>query len=99
MARRDEHLEATLREWRTVGGGIPGPFEAWLALRGAKTLPLRVTRQSATALAVARHLSAHPRVHAVNYPGLDPAPLIRLSVGVEPADDLIADVDAALEAT
>ena len=47
----------------------PGPFEAWLALRGLKTLPLRIARQSDSALAIARHLAAHPRVRAVHYPG------------------------------
>jgi len=171
VVTRDEQLAGGLRAWRSNGGGIPGPFEAWLALRGLKTLPLRIARQSASALAIARHLAGHPRVHAVHYPGLDsvtralaerqmpggfgpllsfeigaageegrdaaaraadavvaasqlilpatsfggvestwerrarwtsenaPAGLIRLSVGVEPAEDLIADIEAALRAS
>jgi len=57
---RDSELLAALRAWRSTGGGIPGPFEAWLALRGL-------------------------------------AGLIRMSVGVEPAADLITDIDQALE--
>ena len=73
VVSRDEKLIADLRAWRTSGGGIPGPFEAWLALRGLKTLPLRIARQSASALAVTRHLVSHQRVHAVHYPGVDPA--------------------------
>src|SRR5580704_7103975 len=161
VVSRDAELLAALRAWRSSGGGIPGPFEAWLTLRGLKTLPLRMARQSHSALAIARHLAGHPRVAAVHYPGIDtstsevarrqmpdgfgpllsfevtpgnadaadtvvassrlilpatsfggvestwerrarwpaetaPAGLIRLSVGVEPVADLIADIDQAL---
>ena len=69
VVSRDQELLAGLRAWRSSGGGIPGPFEAWLALRGLKTLPLRIVRQSQSALAVARHLAGHARVAAVHYPG------------------------------
>ena len=157
---RDPVLADELRSWRTLGGGVLGPMEAWLVLRGLKTLPLRIERQSANAQAVAAYLGAHPRVVAVHYPGLDPetlalaraqmprgfgpllsfevdgtdadaaavvaaatlivpassfggvestwerrgrwpgesAPpaLIRLSVGIEPAADIVADIDRAL---
>lgn len=72
---RDPVLAAELRSWRTLGGGIAGPLEAWLAIRGLKTLPLRIDRQSATAQAVAEYLAAHPRVTAVHYPGVTPATL------------------------
>jgi cystathionine beta-lyase/cystathionine gamma-synthase len=71
ITTRDAALVEALRGWRTSGGGIAGPFEAWLALRGLKTLPLRITRQSESALAVAEHLVAHPRVRAVHYPGVN----------------------------
>ncbi len=71
VVSRDQELLAGLRAWRSSGGGIPGPFEAWLALRGLKTLPLRIARQSQSALAVARHLAGHARVAAVHYPGTD----------------------------
>lgn len=75
VATRDEELLKSLREWRTIGGGIPGPFEAWLALRGLRTLPLRIGRQSASALAIARHLAGHGRVRRVHYPGVEPSTL------------------------
>ncbi len=75
VVSRDAYLLARLRAWRTSGGGIVGPFEAWLALRGLKTLPLRIARQSESALAIARHLAAHPQVRAVHYPGLEPSTL------------------------
>ena len=71
VVSRDAGLLADVRAWRSSGGGIPGPFEAWLALRGLKTLPLRIARQSASALAIAGHLAGHPRVTAVHYPGID----------------------------
>lgn len=55
--------------------GAPlGPFEAWLILRGMQTLPLRVERHSANALAVAQFLEGHPKVERVFYPGLPSHP-------------------------
>lgn len=61
---------AELREVIKLTGGIAGPFEAWLTLRGIKTLPLRVTRQSENAAAVARWLAGDARIARVNFPGL-----------------------------
>ena len=75
VVSRDPELIAALKAWRSSGGGIPGPFEAWLALRGLKTLPLRIARQSDSALRIARHLAAHLRVRAVHYPGTQPSAL------------------------
>jgi cystathionine beta-lyase/cystathionine gamma-synthase len=159
---RDSSLAGELRSWRTLGGAVLGPMECWLAVRGLKTLPLRIERQCASAAAIAAHLAAHPRVTAVHYPGVRadtlelaraqmprgfgpllsfevdgtaadadavvaaaalivpatsfggvesgwerrgrwpgetaPPALIRLSVGIEPAGDLIADIDGALAA-
>src|SRR5581483_6129622 len=148
-------------------GGIAGPFDAWLTLRGIKTLAVRMDRHSGNAHRVADMLLAHPRVSEVLYPGLPghpgheiaakqmrgfggmvsarlrggeeeavavcgrtrlftlgeslggvesliehpgrmthasaagsplevPADLVRLSVGIESADDLLADLDNAL---
>jgi cystathionine gamma-synthase/methionine-gamma-lyase len=59
-----------LFELNKLTGGILGPFEAWLALRGLKTLPLRVRTQCANALQAAEWLGKHPRIARVNYPGL-----------------------------
>ena len=161
---RDHQLAEDLRGWRAVGGGIPGPFESWLVLRGLKTLDLRIARQSENALAVAQHLAGHPRIRSVHYPGTGtgaaalevakrqmprgfgpllsfevdgtaadadavvqasrvilpatsfggvesawerrarwasetaPESLIRLSAGIEPVEDLIADIDQSLGA-
>lgn len=164
-ARSDDRWEA-VRWVRTHGGSILGAFEAWLLLRGMRTLYLRVDRASESALAIARHFEPHPRVLSVLYPGLEshrghqvarrqmdrgygamlsllvdggsaaahrvatstelfipatslggvesliehravleppssavPDNLLRLSIGVEPVEELIADLDQALGRT
>ncbi len=165
----DADLRERLAFVQNAAGGVPGPFDAWLVLRGAKTLALRMERHSDNAMAVAEWLAQHPSVICVNYPGLPshqgheiarrqmrafggmvsfelkggeaaarravgrtrvftlaeslggveslvevplamthgsvkdtplapPAGLIRLSVGIETIDDLIADLSAAIGA-
>jgi cystathionine gamma-synthase len=160
---RDPALERALRTAREHGGATPGALEAYLAVRGVRTLALRVARAQQSAAALAQWLEAHPRVTCVRYPGLAshpthavakrvlrgygslisfdvaggaaaadavcratrlirhatslgsvestmerraanpgqehlPPALLRLSVGIEDADDLRADLDAALSA-
>jgi len=56
---------------RHILGAVASPFNSWLALRGLRTLPLRMARHSANALEVARALDAHPAVSSVHYPGLE----------------------------
>lgn len=63
-----------LFELNKLIGGVLGPFEAWLALRGLKTLPLRTRQQYDNALQIAGWLSRHPRVKRVIYPGLPDHP-------------------------
>ena len=55
-------------------GAIPGPFDAWLTLRGVKTLGVRMERHCSNAMRVATFLAGHPRVRAVHYPGLPSDP-------------------------
>ncbi|HWD26143.1 MAG TPA: cystathionine gamma-synthase [Rhizomicrobium sp.] len=167
----DADLASRLRFLHNAVGAIAGPFDSFLALRGLKTLALRMERHCDNALKIARHLEAHPKIERVIYPGLESHPqhalakrqmsafggivtatlkgdlsatrrflertqlftlaeslggvesliehpaimthasippetrerigisdsLVRLSVGVEDADDLIADLDQALE--
>jgi cystathionine beta-lyase/cystathionine gamma-synthase len=73
--------ELLRKVWKTMIhlGGSLDPGAGYLLLRGIKTLPARVERQSATALAVARFLEKHPRVAQVHYPGLRSHPLHRLA--------------------
>ena len=160
---RDDEAWGKIRRVRATLGQILGPFEAFLLLRGMRTLDLRVRAQSAAAMTIARHFAGDPRVLAALYPGLPthpghavaarqmqggfggmlairvkageeaairaaahvrlwkratslggvesliehrasiegpgtpcPVDLLRLSVGLESPDDLIADLDAAL---
>jgi cystathionine gamma-synthase len=67
------HFKA-LEDARKFNGSIPGPFEAWLALRGIRTFPLRFQRASENALELAKRLSSHPLVTRVRYPGLPSDP-------------------------
>jgi len=67
---RNDPFWQRIRSWRRTAGAVPGPFEAWLLVRGMRTLFLRVRRASETALAVARHFEVHPGLRAVLYPGL-----------------------------
>ncbi|MFL6028112.1 MAG: cystathionine gamma-synthase [Friedmanniella sp.] len=163
----DDALAERLRYFQNAIGGVAGPFDAWLVLRGLRTLAVRMERHCDNAERVAAFLAEHPRVAEVYYPGLDshpghvvakaqmrrfggmvsfrvakgeeaavdvcgrtevftlgeslggvesliehpgrmthasvagtelevPADLIRLSVGIEDADDLVADLDRAL---
>ena len=55
-------------------GGIISPFDAWVALRGAKTLQLRVEKCCSNAMTIAKFLEAHPKVEKVLYPGLPSHP-------------------------
>jgi cystathionine gamma-synthase len=163
-ARRDAMWQR-IAEYRHDNGAILGSVEAWLLLRGMRTLSLRVERSCRSAQAIAERFAAHPKVAAVLYPGLGthpghevarrqmqggfggmlslrvaggeraavataaavslwnratslggvesliehrasvegagspvPPDLLRLSVGIEDPDDLIADLDQALEA-
>jgi cystathionine gamma-synthase len=161
----DDALWQRIRYVRGSGGAVLGPFEAWLLLRGMRTLALRVATASANALAIAEHFRGNPRLSHVLYPGLPshpnhavaaaqmrggfggmmslrlaggedaaksftaklrvfkratslgsveslaehrasvegpgttcPVDLVRLSIGIEDADDLIGDVEQALAA-
>ncbi len=163
VTRSDDDAWRRLRALRHDGGAVLGPFEAWLLLRGMRTLFLRVGASSRAAQRLAEHFQGHPRISHVLYPGLashpghamaarqmtggfggmvsirvaggaaaalavgartklfkratslggvesliehrasiegpdSPVPddLLRLSVGIEHADDLIADLEGAL---
>jgi cystathionine beta-lyase/cystathionine gamma-synthase len=63
-----------LYELNKLVGGVLGPFEAWLAMRGLKTLPLRMRQHCASAAFVAEWLAGHPKIARVHYPGLNSHP-------------------------
>jgi cystathionine gamma-synthase len=66
----DPEIYDTLKFHQNAAGAIPGPLDVWLALRGIKTLAVRMERHSQNARAVATYLQEHPAVRQVFYPGL-----------------------------
>src|SRR4051794_13378986 len=112
---RDPELREQLHRHRTTRGGIPGAAEAWLALRGLRTLHLRVERAGANAAELARRLEGHPAVARVRHPSLRDDPgheralaqmhgfgaiaSIELAGGPEAAEQLAARVRLWVHAT
>jgi cystathionine gamma-lyase len=74
VIRKDEALRERLGYLQNAIGGVASPFDAFLTLRGVKTLALRMERHCANALAIAQFLERHPKVERVYYPGLDSHP-------------------------
>lgn len=74
IAVKDEALMARLRQQRELFGGIAGPMEAWLIIRGLRTMEVRVERHQETAMELAVFLEKHPKVRKVYYPGLPSHP-------------------------
>jgi len=70
----DTELAERVAFLQNATGAIQGPFDSFLALRGLKTLPLRMHAHCASALALAEWLSTHPALDAVHYPGLTSHP-------------------------
>ena len=75
----DEQLYQDIKFYQNAAGGIPGPFDVWLIMRGIKTLPLRMRQHQENALAVARFLAEHPKVEKIYYPGLKSHPDYQLA--------------------
>jgi cystathionine beta-lyase/cystathionine gamma-synthase len=73
VATRDEDIE-WLQFVQNAAGAILGPFDAWLVLRGTKTLPIRMAQHNANGMALAERLAAHPKVSRIYYPGLPDHP-------------------------
>jgi len=70
IVRDDRDLYQRINTVQIVGGAVPSPFECWLAMRGIRTMPLRVRAQTASAGELAKFLAEHPCVERVHYPGL-----------------------------
>jgi cystathionine gamma-synthase len=98
VAASDE-VAGRLKAHRTLHGSIPGPMETFLALRGLRTLPVRLDRSSATAAVLADRLRDHGAVESVRYPGFGQmvAPIVR--GGAAAADRVCASVRLAVHAT
>lgn len=74
LVLNDSELYSRLKLLQNTLGGVPSPFDCFLALRGVKTLPLRMRQHASSALAVARFLNEHPKVAKCMYPGLPSHP-------------------------
>ena len=70
----DDDLAEEILFVRKSSGAVPGPMDAWLCLRGTKTLHVRMARHNENGLAVARFLEAHSAIDRVIYPGLESHP-------------------------
>lgn len=79
VATDDADLAEALALVRNAAGSVPGPFDCFLVLRGVKTLPVRMERHCANAMAVAVAMRGHPAVATVAYPGLPDHPGHRLA--------------------
>ena len=88
-----------LHAHRTLLGSIPGPMETFLALRGLRTLPVRLERSSATASSLAGRLRSHPAVEEVRYPGFGQMLAVIVRGGAAAADAVCASVRLAVHAT
>ena len=86
LVTRDDELFDVLKGRRDLVGAIPGTLEAWLALRGLRTLHLRVERAQANAQELARRLADHPAIGEVRYPGFGAMVAIVLTQGAMAAD-------------
>ncbi len=74
LLTNDKELDDAFGFLQNGAGAVPGPFDAYLTMRGLKTLALRMQRHSENALAVAQFLAGHPAVSTVLYPGLPTHP-------------------------
>ncbi len=79
LAVKDEALYQKLWTQRELLGGIVGPMEAWLMIRGLRTLKVRMAEHQRVGMQVAEYLENHPKVRKVNYPGLPSHPQYELA--------------------
>jgi cystathionine gamma-synthase len=99
LVTRDEQLYGVLKGRRDLVGAVPGTLEAWLALRGLRTLHLRLERAQANAAELVRRLEGHPAVSEVRYPGFGAIVAIVLAQGALAADLLTRKTHVWVHAT
>ncbi|BCG58791.1 trans-sulfuration enzyme family protein [Paenibacillus sp. URB8-2] len=78
IVSREPHLKRIRKQHKLIGSS-PSPFEAWLILRGLRTLPIRMKEHARNALAVAEFLESHPKIGRVRYPALQSFPQYELA--------------------
>ena len=98
VATSDAHVDAIVKH-RSFYGAIPAPLETFLALRGLRTLPVRLERAQANAQELVRRLTGHPSLEEVRYPGFGAIVSIVVHGGAEPADALVQRTSLWVHAT
>jgi cystathionine gamma-synthase len=88
-----------LRRHREYAGSVPGALEVYLALRGVRTLPLRLSKAQANAMELARELPSHPAVECVRYPGFGAMISFDVRGGAPAADKVCESVRLITHAT
>ena len=99
VVTRDDELAGALAHVRTLAGAVPGAVETYLALRGMRTLALRVERAGANAADLAARLATSPAVSRVRYPGFGSVVAVELHGGAEAADRVVAATGLWVPAT
>jgi cystathionine gamma-synthase len=99
VVTRDDQLHDVLKKRRDMIGATPGTFETWLALRGLRTLHVRLERAQANAAELVRRLADHPAVGEVRYPGFGAIISIVLAEGAMAADLLTRKTTLWVHAT
>ena len=74
LAIKDEGIHERIKFYQNAAGAVPGPWDAWLTLRGIKSLAVRMKAHEANAMEIAAFLQRHPAVSKVFYPGLETHP-------------------------
>jgi cystathionine gamma-synthase len=98
-SERGREFGESLNQYRTLHGAIAGPMETWLALRGMRTLHLRVERSSANAAVLATRLDGHRGVQRLRYPGFGSILAIEVQGGLQGAEAVAAHVRLWTHAT
>lgn len=99
VVTRDDDVYAALQGRRELIGAIPGAFEAWLGLRGLRTLHVRLERAQGNAQELVRRLTGHPAVEEVRYPGFGAIVSIVLAGGATAGDLLTRSTSLWVHAT
>lgn len=99
LSTADAALYKRLEEARRFNGGIPGPFEAWLALRGIRTFPIRFRAAESNAQQLLPRLQAHGKITKVRYPGFGAVISFEVDGSVEQTDVVCASSKLITHAT
>jgi cystathionine gamma-synthase len=99
VVTRDDELYKVLKNRRDMVGATPGTLEAWLALRGLRTLHVRLERAQANAQELVRRMEAHPAIAEVRYPGFGAMVCVVLAEGAMAADLLTRKTSLWVHAT